>query len=237
MLLLEYHTDTLIGGVIRLTCDNSFVPKSSVETSNLFETFFFYVDPEKIFQYQDPIVSVIYSTLDSRICAYIMLPAALRRRLDRLNNFQSTFVAPLDGVDSTQYPSQGLTYTSELDLTSSRPTSAGSKGSTVSVSANTSGTSTPDIDRPSALTTYESSSGLRWNRVVPGIANLPHKHIPYSPLTFVYCSILITSKCQLRGPATKLRCSSRSKSFYRWRRLPARSASLGFDKWRGSFDP
>jgi hypothetical protein len=99
-----------------------------------------------------------------------MLPAALRRRLDRLNNFQSAFRVPLDGVDSTQYP--GLTYTSELDFTSLRPTSAGSKGSTVSVSANTSGTSTPELDRPSALTTYESSSGLRWNRVVPGIANI-----------------------------------------------------------------
>lgn len=155
-----------------------------------------------------------------------MLPAALRRRLDRLNNFQSTFLAPLDGVDSTQYPSQGLPYTSELDLTSSRPTSASSKGSTVSVSANTSGTSTPDIDRPSALTTYESSSGLRWNRVVPGIPNLPHKHIPYPPLTFVYRSVFVTSKCRFRGPATQLGYSSRSKSFYRWRRLPARSVPL-----------
>lgn len=158
-----------------------------------------------------------------------MLPAALRRRLDRLNNFQSTFLAPLDGVDSTQYPSQGLTYTSELDLTSSRPTSAGSKGSTVSVSPNTSGTSTPDIDKPSALTTYESSSGLRWNRVVPGRVNLPSKHISHSPVTFIYYSILVTSKCRFRGPTIELGYSSRSKSFHRWRRLPARSAPLRFD--------
>ncbi|EEA26384.1 hypothetical protein TMatcc_005350 [Talaromyces marneffei ATCC 18224] len=101
-----------------------------------------------------------------------MLPAALRQRLDRLNNFQSAFLAPLDGVDSTQYPSQGLTYTPELDLASSPPTSTGSKGSTVSVWPNTSGTSTPDPDRPSNLTAYESSSGLRWNRVVPAFSLL-----------------------------------------------------------------
>lgn len=99
-----------------------------------------------------------------------MLPAALRRRLDRLNSFQPSFLAPPSGADSTQYP--GLTYSSELEF-ASRPTSAGSKGSTASVSANTSGTSTPELERPPALTIYENGSGLRWNRVVPGIINLP----------------------------------------------------------------
>ncbi|EED22262.1 hypothetical protein TSTA_095080 [Talaromyces stipitatus ATCC 10500] len=105
-----------------------------------------------------------------------MLPTALRRRLDRLNNLQSTFLAPLEQVDSNQYSSQGLTCTPELDFghdisrgTSSRPTSAGSKGSTVSVSVNASGTSTPELD---TLTTYESDSGLRWNRVVPAFSLL-----------------------------------------------------------------
>lgn len=155
-----------------------------------------------------------------------MLPAALRRRLDRLNNFQSNFLAPLDGADSTQY--SGLGYTPELDFVSSRPTSAGSKGSTISVSANTSGSSTPDIDRPSALTTYENSSGLRWNRVVPGIVNLRSRNYSVS-LTLVDCSILTPSKCRCRGSATEFGYPSRPKSFYRWSRLLARSAPLGSD--------
>lgn len=158
-----------------MTCDNPFVPKSSVEKLPYCTRRF---SLRNI--YNDSQSTTLLSRTETEIVR-IMLPAALRRRLDRLNNFQSSFLAPLDGADSTQY--SGLAYTSEPDFASSRPTSAGSKGSTVSVSANTSGTSTPDIDRPSALTTYESSSGLRWNRVVPGIVNMTSKtHIV--PFTF-----------------------------------------------------
>lgn len=111
-----------------------------------------------------------------------MLPAALRRRLDRLNGLQSSFLASQqEQIDSAQ----GLAYMSEVDFgyyvskgqpfpnSSSRPTSAGSKGSTISVSADESGTSTPEMEKPSTLLTYEVSSGLRWNRVAPGMINIP----------------------------------------------------------------
>jgi hypothetical protein len=107
-----------------------------------------------------------------------MLPAVLRRRLDRLSNLQLSFLA--SQRDDIQ--SDPATF-SEIDFAccippSSRPTSAGSKGSTVSISADTSGTSTPEVDRLSA---YEIGSGLRWNRVAPGTVTrfcvpFPYRH-------------------------------------------------------------
>lgn len=49
----------------------------------------------------------------------------------------------------------------------SRPATADSRDSTPSASTQASGTSTPEIDRTAAVSTYEADSGLRWNRVVP----------------------------------------------------------------------
>lgn len=104
-----------------------------------------------------------------------MFPAALRRRLDRLNNLQSSLLAlHQDQLDQTPPEVDLGSYTPKGFFSStnpSRPTSASSKGSTVSVSADASGTSTPEVER-SALSTYEVSSGLRWNRVAPAFSLL-----------------------------------------------------------------
>jgi hypothetical protein len=111
---------------------------------------------------------------------YTMLPASLRRRLPRLNSFHRSILSSQDVHAATPDLHRGLLSASETQLEyyeaktdwtegHSRPATADGRESIASSSAQTSGTSTPEAGPASALSSYEADSGLRWNRVVPGM--------------------------------------------------------------------
>ncbi|KAH8698759.1 hypothetical protein BGW36DRAFT_340013 [Talaromyces proteolyticus] len=104
-----------------------------------------------------------------------MLPASIRQRLCLLNSSNSPLPVSQESLNPTPYLGFSLISASEPRLShyeefpnpSSRPATADSKESSPSVSTHGSGTSTPEVDRSTAVSVYEGDSGLKWNRVVP----------------------------------------------------------------------
>lgn len=163
-----------------------------------------------------------------------MLPAALRRRLSAVLNPQQDL-----GVSQDLTQSFGHDYHCPSSTATPRPASASSKESTISISSNASGYSTPDLEKPQTLTTYESNSGLRWNRVSPGNYTFPDLvsflflvgSTRLTDTTQIF-SIFIASKRCLWSPATRPRHTAGSQPLYRRCGLSARSATCGPDRWR-----
>lgn len=117
---------------------------------------------------------------------YTMLPASLQRRIPRLCSLRRSIISSqeLHSSPSTRDSHRGLVSASEPQLECygskselmgdpSRPMTADSQESLASSSSgNPSGISTPEVDRSTAASNYEADSGLRWNRVVPGMPDL-----------------------------------------------------------------